>query len=404
MNNHIKNMENTVRLSTRFAFVLIFGLAASCQQSKLEPTENDGVPPGKVVHAEAESLAGAVTIVYTPPADADLLYVKAVYTTKTGVTREAKATYYTNRITVTGFADTSVYEVSLYAVDKGENISEPYVIQVKPEKPPYLIVRDSLKAIADFGGINVSFINELKESIAIITLGKDSLGNFSALNTHYTNVAQGNFSTRGFPPEPTTFGLCVRDRWNNLSDTVFFELTPYFEQRIDKNKIKPVELPNDAPLGYGGTVPDLFDDIFGNDGFYHTSDQARMPQWFTFDMGIQARLSRLVWYMRDDHYFGLHNPRMVEIWGSNNPTPDGSWDNWVLLQTHEQVKPSGLPVGQLSQADIDAARAGETISFALDVPDVRYIRFKTLRNWSNGTYVNFNEITLFGSPVQTPAN
>jgi hypothetical protein len=41
---------------------------------------------------------------------------------------------------------------------------------------------------------------------------------------------------------------------------------------------------------------------------------------------------------------------------------------------------------------------GETITFPLDAPAVRYIRFKTLRNWSDGTYVNFNEIRMWGAP------
>ncbi|RZM27264.1 MAG: hypothetical protein EOO88_14005, partial [Pedobacter sp.] len=103
-------------------------------------------------------------------------------------------------------------------------------------------------------------------------------------------------------------------------------------------------------------------------------------------------------YMRQGYYFNLHNPRKVEIWGSNNPGSDGSFTNWTLLATHEQIKPSGLPAGQLSNADNDAAAAGETITFPLDVPKVRYIRFKTVRNWSDGTYVNFNEIMMWGAP------
>src|SRR5690554_4436599 len=118
--NHMK------QLKTIFALAFGFAVIAGCQQDKLEPTENDGVPPGKVTYAEAVALPGAVTITYTPPTDPDLLYVKAVYTTKDGVTRETKASFYTNEITVNGFADTSFYEVSLYAVDKGENSSEPY--------------------------------------------------------------------------------------------------------------------------------------------------------------------------------------------------------------------------------------------------------------------------------------
>ena len=122
-----------------------------------------------------------------------------------------------------------------------------------------------------------------------------------------------------------------------------------------------------------------------------------MPQWFTFDMGVTAKLSRLTWFMRPGYLYSLHNPKEVEIWGSNNPNPDGSFDDsWILLVSHTQVKPSGLPEGQLSQDDIDAANAGETVVFPLNTPKVRYIRFKTNKNWSNGTYVNFYELMMWG--------
>jgi hypothetical protein len=100
--------------------------------------------------------------------------------------------------------------------------------------------------------------------------------------------------------------------------------------------------------------------------------------------------------MRQGFFYSLHNPRVVEIWGTNTINPDGSYDGWTLLASHTQIKPSGLPEGQLSQDDIDAANAGETITFPLDAPKVRYIRFRTLKNWSNGSYVNFNEIMMWG--------
>lgn len=370
----------------------------ACDKKTLGPQVNDGVAPGPVSNVEVENLPGAATLTYTLPGDTDLLYVKAQYTTKNGIVRESKATYYDNKITVVGFADTSAYEVSLYAVDQGENESEPVVVTVHPKEPPYLIVWDSLQTAPDFGGINVAFKNADGNDIAIVLLADDSLGNFVPFNTYYTNLREGNFSTRGFDSVETTFGVYVRDRWNNISDTLMVKLKPFFEMQLDRTKMVGVPLPNDAPLGYGGQIAYLFDGILTNNGYYHTSDDARMPQWFTFDMGVKAKLSRLTWWMRQDFYYSLHNPRNVEIWGSNDPSSDGSWTNWVLLATHEQIKPSGLPAGQLSQADIDAATAGETVTFPLNSPPVRYIRFKTLRNWSDGTYVNFNEIAMWGQP------
>jgi hypothetical protein len=245
----------------------------------------------------------------------------------------------------------------------------------------------------------VVFKNQTAAKLAIVVLAVDSLGHFTPANTFYTALKSSNFSTRGLPAVDSKFGLFVRDRWGNISDTLLVHLTPLFEEQLDRTKMAALVLPTDAPLGYGGNVAALFDnDVTNNNGYYHTGDAAVMPQWFTFDMGVSAKLSRLVWFMRIDYYYALHNPRNVEIWGSNNPDPDGSFNNWTLLTTHEQIKPSGLPEGQLSQDDITAAVAGETVTFPLNIPKVRYIRFKTTRNWSDGTYVNFNELQMFGDP------
>lgn len=375
--------------------------ANACTKDQTGPIENDGIAPGPVTNPTVENKSGAAEITYSLPEDADLLYVKAVYTTERGIVREAKATYYTNKISVTGFGDTNAYEVKLYAVDKGENVSVPITVTVNPLKPAYRIVSENILIGPDFGGIYVSFKNPGEDNIAIVILGNDSLGNFVQYSTIYTKLSLGTFSSRGFKPVKSIFGVYIRDRWGNISDTTIVELTPYLEVELDKSKIKGVVLPTDAPLGYSGNITALFNDDVQGGGYYHTGDAARMPQWFTFDLGSKAKLSRLTWFMRADGtrwYYNLHNPRKVEIWGSNNPAPDGSFNSWTLLAEHEQIKPSGLPSGQLTNDDIDAAEAGETVLFPLDAASYRYIRFKTLRNWSDGTYVNFNEISLWGQP------
>lgn len=369
----------------------------SCKQDKLAPVENDGVAPGPIKNAIVTNLNGAAKISYSVPSDPDLLYIKAQYTTKQGVVREVKVSKYNSDLTVVGFADTSPYQVSLYAVDKGENVSQPVVVTVTPKTPPYALVRDSIAVTPDFGGLNVVFKNYTEGSMAIIVLATDTLGQFVPINTFYTKLKGGDFSTRGLPSVDTKFGIAVRDRWGNISDTLLINLTPIFEEKLDRTKMRGLMLPTDAPLGYNGIISALFDGNLGNDQYYHTGDAARMPQWLTFDMGVTAKLSRLSWFMRQGFYYTLHNPRVVEIWGSNNPNPDGSFNGWTLLASHTQIKPSGLPEGQLSQDDIDAANAGETVKFPIDAPKVRYIRFKTLKNWSNGSYVNFNEIMMWGN-------
>lgn len=380
--------------------IVCFLLATACENTIPGPVANDGVPPGPISEVSVTNLHGSAEISYQVPNDPDLLYVRAVYTTKEGEVRETKVSRHHSSLRVTGFGDTDPYEVALYAVDRGENASIPVHVTVQPDTPPMQLARASLAIQPTFGGINVNFDNDTKDNLAFVVLANDTLGDFVPIHTYYTRLPEGAFAVRGLEAEETRFGLFVRDRWGNLSDTLYTFQIPLFEVRLDPGRMKSYVLPTDAPLGYSGRVEALFDETIGNSGgYYHTGDAARMPQWFTYDMGVQAKLSRMTYFMREGFYFSLHNPRVIEIWGSNNPDPDGSFDSWELLVTHEQVKPSGLPAGQLSAEDNAAAQAGETVVFPVDAPEVRYIRFKTLRNWSGGTYVNFNELMMWGAPV-----
>lgn len=380
---------------------LVVLMHTGCKKDTIDRSmEKDGQPPAAVQVEKVTALSGAVEIQFKQPTDLDLLCVRGSYTTKDGQVRETKVSRFKNSIKLAGFGDTSTYKVQLRAEDKGGNLSVPTEITVKPGQPAITTVLKDLVIVPDFGGVNIQFNNSDRDNLAIVLLANDTLGDFVPVNTYYTDLRAGNFSTHGMKAENTKVGVYVRDRWGNISDTLITEVLPLFEVQLDRTKMKEVVLPTDAPLGYGGNVKFLFDGSVANNGksYYHSGDAATMPQWFTFDMGVTAKLSRLVWFMRQDFFYTLHNPRNVEIWGSNNPDQKGSFDNWILLAKHEQVKPSGLPAGELSQADMDAAAAGETINFPLDAPKVRYIRFKTTRNWSDGTYCNFNEIQLFGDP------
>jgi len=378
----------------------LIAVQTGCKKETVDRSmKKDGEPPAAIEVVKVTALSGAVEIRFKQPADEDLLCVRASYRTQDGQVRENKVSRFKNTITLAGFGDTSQYKIELRAEDKGGNLSAPTELSVRPGQPAITTVMKALVIEPDFGGVNIQFNNENRDNLAIVLLANDTLGDFVPLNTFYTDLRAGSFSTHGMKAENTKIGVYVRDRWGNLSDTLITDVLPLYEVRLDRTKMKEVVLPTDAPLGYGGNVKFLFDgDLTNGKGYYHTGDAAKMPQWFTFDMGVTAKLSRLVWFMRQDFYYTLHNPRNVEIWGSNDPDPDGSFNNWVLLAKHEQVKPSGLPSGELSQADMEAAAAGETINFPLDAPKVRYIRFKTTRNWSDGTYCNFNEIQLFGDP------
>ena len=47
--------------------------------------------------------------------------------------------------------------------------------------------------------------------------------------------------------------------------------------------------------------------------------------------------------------------------------------------------------------DIEAAKIGDQANVPLDMPRVRYIRIKCLKNWSNNYNICFTELTFWGN-------
>src|SRR5690606_29772838 len=123
---------------------------------------------------------------------------------------------------------------------------------------------------------------------------------------------------------------------------------------------------------------------------------------FTFKIDKPTQLSRItIWdypeqFAPNQLWYYRGNPRYFEIWGSNNPSPDGSWDNWFLLGSFENVKPSGLPYGQLTTEDREVAAGGFNYNFNIDVPKTEYIRIKNIENWMGTTWMSLTEVQLYG--------
>lgn len=377
----------------------------SCAENDLAPIENDSAAPGVVKNVEVESLPGAVQIVYSLPSDPDLLYVAAEYLAKNGVVRQFKSSYYTNTIVVEGFGDTDDYSVKLYAVDRSENRSPAVTVSVKPLSPPVLQTYNSLEVVSDFGGVTIGFKNPAKADMAISLCTTDSVGDMIIADTYYTSRDSATFSVRGFESEPRIFGVFIRDRWGNQTDTLFKELTPIYEVMLDKAKFKQVDLPGDAPVtSWGGAMPYIWDGLVLPDfaegaGNAHTGNLATgAPMHFTFDLGVAAKLSRfkLNPVPDDKHFFNDVSPRKYELWGCTELNPDGSFDGWTKLVTVENIKPSSLPPGLLTEDDRQAGLTGDEVNFPMDTPKVRYIRIRCLLNWSGNTNMVISEVTFWG--------
>jgi hypothetical protein len=169
---------------------------------------------------------------------------------------------------------------------------------------------------------------------------------------------------------------------------------------LAKTKFKKYVLPTDNTTTYSASYPieRLWDNNAGT--FYHTANNSGVPTWFTFDMGLTAKLGRIRYNQRNtpaNVQWADNNPRYFEIWGTaDTPNPNGSWDNWTKLMDVESVKPSGLPLGQVTAEDAALAVSGEEFTFPSDVPPVRYIRVKVNGTWGNSQAISIAEFTFWG--------
>lgn len=154
---------------------------------------------------------------------------------------------------------------------------------------------------------------------------------------------------------------------------------------LDKSKFTAFLLPTDAGSAFGWLLPYLWDGSLAEGHGYH-SLQIPFPLHFTMDLGVTVTLKSIRLWQRQLFIYDYGNVRKFQIWGSNHPASDGSFTGWSKLLDGESIKPSGLPLGSLTQEDHDYANAGEVFKFPNGTPPVRYIRFVVLENWSGGSY------------------
>lgn len=396
------------------------GIFYSCSentQAFLDYTDPNLPAPAQVVNPTIKAIPGGAYITYQIPKDPNLRYVKAVYETQPGKQYEVKSSVYSDTLKVEGFGDTQPHEVKLYSVGKNEKQSEPLTIEVIPLTPSIETVYGTVQLAATFGGVNVKLNNPNRANLAIVVIADTAnTGKWTELHTFYSSADRGSFSLRGLDTLSLKFGVYLRDRWYNKTDTVIKNLVPLYEEEIDKGSWAPLYLAGDD-FAYKENyhLPALWDKQFGYFGHLFASANAQMPQTVTWDLGKKVILSRMKsWHHPEGPYDGP-SVKEFEIWGANSYNADGDYitggekgvykSNWVLLGKFKSYKPSGSPQGTVTQEDRDyALNKGEDFDFEAGIPAVRYIRFKTIATYGtpaggNGSVV-MQEVTFWGQEVK----
>ena len=393
-------------MKSKIQIVFLVLVLGGCKKSDTNGViENNKMPPGVVTNVTVKNSNGAATITYTLPNNPDLLYVKAVYATASGMSREVKSSYYNNNLVVDGFADTLSHTISLYAVNRSETASSPVTVTVKPLIAPIWMVFDSLKVTATYGGVRIKSVNLLRGDVVIVPL-VDSLNNgqWESLDNIYTSDSIIAASIRGMQPVARKLAFYVRDRWLNHTDTLFATITPKIELPLDKTKFFVFQCANDAQMSYSTTVDLMWTNTNANEWpCVNTDISSGVPAVITWGLGSQPiKLTRFNILTRpqgssSNLYFTDGSPRLFEIYGSNNPTHDGDWSKWTKILTCQVIKPSGLPLGTETSADLAAGSAGFAFDFDEDTAPYQYLRLKCLQNWNNSYFIVIEQLFMWGT-------
>ena len=264
---------------------------------------------------------------------------------------------------------------------------------------------------------------------------------------------------------------------------------PKFERLMDKLRFKDAFKPGDNTSPQPGDninawanswaiadnrdIRQIWDNNLRNDavggfrGILHTNDKSgdanpvwQFPHQFTFEIGAEATLSRLIYHARvDNGSFTGHSPRFFEVWATDVPKTIADFENqaafekyyrttyvtqkdpnnyvannenytdrlsrvearcvtnkyvaaspepgiynwqqdWILLGDFEAQKPSGTNHGQRNDADNAVWAAGFEFNLNDVGKKVRYIRLVIkFPNWDTSNCINMGEVTFYGDDI-----
>jgi hypothetical protein len=419
-----------IQVSALLVFALGCFIVLSCKKTDGYNTvlSTDKTKPGPVTNVKVSNFNGGAYITYDLPTSSNILYVQAEYLINDKLKRQTKSSYYSDSVTVSGFAKSQDYKVVLRVMSRADVASDSVVVTVHPNTPPYLLAYAALKLQNDFGGVNIQTVNASAANIGVITIFPDArTGKQEIVDQHYTNADSIAYSLRGYDTLPKPFGFYVTDQWGNSSDTLFQTIHPIYETLMNKSLFSQYTLPTDVPKYQNNdyfNLPNLWNN--NTSDFYNTmqpilpnSNKSFIwPAWVTFDMGQTAKLSRYILWGRggdnNELLWTFGSPQTWVLWGradvpkdeimptdSLNLPPVGSVtpNGWVNLGVfHSPAKPSGLPNPQYTSADLSFWKAGFNFNFSLDLPPIRYIRFECFQTMGGtNNFFDFNEISIYGN-------
>ncbi len=427
-------------VKTTFFALCVPLLFAACNAGENEFGRIDqkaDVPiPEPVTVASVRNISGGAVIKVNIPDDDNIKGIIATYT-RGGKEVNTKISRYTDSLLIVGYADTLTHKVELASFNVNEERSSSVTADFRPLPPAILLATPQL--FQAFGGVKIRIEgNTPKADLAVCLLRDEDLNDFDKpvgqmkwveVQTLFTAADSITLSRRGLAPVEAIYGVYLRDRWGNCSDTAKVTITPLEEVKLPADKFRNANLGDDNLRVTNRLYPieALWDGTGTSEktgGAYHFFyGEGPRPSWFTIDLGVKAKLSRVATLPRINYQiWSIGHPRNFEFWGSLNPTGQevpgnehGFDDTWFCLGKFQQFKPSGYEpdgmVGTVTQDDREYFNNGNDFELNNEVfphayDELRYLRVvivETFASFENNTpdlAVHLGEVTPWGQIIQ----
>ena len=435
-NTNEMKIRLSIILSILFAAILVSCNDKTNEFGRIDQLDDGLAAPSPVTVTDVRSISGGCIIKVRIPDDKNIKGVVATYI-RNGEEVNSKISRYVDTLRVEGFADTEEHTVEVCSFNVNEDKSEPVIVQFKPNIPAIRTVKPTIFASA--GGVKIRIEGNTDKSDLAVCLLRDadmsdvdksvSDTKWVEVTTLFTASDSIVLTRRGIEPVQAIFGVYVRDRWGNVSDTTKAVLTPLQEIQIPKKGFKYYDPGDDNCFSITSEasiypVTGLWDGSGASTTYcFLAIGKCPIPCWLTIDLGVTVELSRIATLPRIGYnIWSDAHPRDFEFWGSMNPSGQkgsgehGFDDTWFCLGKFRQFKPSGYnedgSVGTITVEDRDYFNHGndfelnnEEYPHAFD--HLRYLRIVFVDTFSTfempdateAAGVQFGEITPWGQVI-----
>jgi len=374
---------------------------------------------------------GGGYFLYTVPDNPDLLYIRADYIIDTGEKISKTNSIYSDTLFIEGLGQVKEYEIKLYAIDRNENASEPFVMYISPLYANTELVLETIVVQPGFSSLIVNWDNALEQNVDICVNVK--IDGKEVEKIYSSNLKKDQFMIENLEGKGHNISVYVKDKYGNVSVVKDYgSITPMIDGKIPKQKWSflrnerlygnkwdysssnnPAEqvpypefmetfrddsLKNAAESFYEGRIEKFWDDIIDdlvreNLNVFHTGPQT-FPFSYFIDMGQTIQASRITYWQRMKDMYENENVSQFQIWISDDNNPDDGINDWELVGTYTIVRPSDNLVAK------NLAKSGHEFLLYPDKPrytkPFRYLRYKATKSAGNRNNGVGSELTVFG--------